>query len=172
MANPKMWLKRVLIPLWTIQLIVLAVFFVLACIVLSYASATSDSSYYYDYSDAYAAAGGVVLALSGFCIVLTLVEVGLLAARRLGPIFQLISACIKTLIWIIWFLLNCVASAGVGSSSALDIVLSLIIALCAIGQVIYGGIIMHRVRRGFFSMQGSASELQQYSSKVAVAQGV
>lgn len=54
MANPKMWLKRVLIPLWTIQLIVLAVFFVLACIVLSYASATSDSSYYYDYSDAYA----------------------------------------------------------------------------------------------------------------------
>lgn len=79
-----------------------------------------------------------------------------------------------------------------GSSSALDIVLSLIIAyvgtlcfqlanssfademnrLCAIGQVIYGGIIMHRVRRGFFSTQGSASELQQYSSKVAVAQGV
>lgn len=57
MATPtnKMWLKRVLIPLWVLELIILAIFFILACILLGYASSLNDddTGYYYTLADAY-----------------------------------------------------------------------------------------------------------------------
>lgn len=40
MAAPKMWLKRALIPLWVVELIVMGIFFVLGCIVISWSSQT------------------------------------------------------------------------------------------------------------------------------------
>lgn len=46
MAAKKMWLKRVLIPLWLIELIVMGIFFVLGCIVLSWTDEVRD----YDHS--------------------------------------------------------------------------------------------------------------------------
>lgn len=120
------------------------------------------------------------MGLSGFTILLTLIEIGLLAGRRLNPVFHLTSACIKTVIWLVWFILNVASSAYVGSSSALDIVLSLIVAyvstfpslaagekeiewlttrnrICSIAQLIYGSIIVHRVRKGFYCNQNNVA---------------
>jgi hypothetical protein len=34
----KMWRKRFLVPLWVVELIVTGIFFILACVVLSYAN--------------------------------------------------------------------------------------------------------------------------------------
>jgi hypothetical protein len=34
----KMWRKRFLVPLWVVELIVMGIFFILACVVLSYAN--------------------------------------------------------------------------------------------------------------------------------------
>lgn len=56
MANrsDKMWLKRVLIPFWVLEIIVMGIFFILACILLGVANSISDSNssyYYYNDSD-------------------------------------------------------------------------------------------------------------------------
>jgi hypothetical protein len=37
-TSKKMWRKRFLVPLWTVELIVTGIFFILACVVLSYAN--------------------------------------------------------------------------------------------------------------------------------------
>lgn len=42
MAAKKMWLKRALIPLWLIEIIVMGIFFVLGCIVLSWTDEVRD----------------------------------------------------------------------------------------------------------------------------------
>lgn len=34
----KMWRKRFLVPLWVVELIVTGIFFILACVVLTYAN--------------------------------------------------------------------------------------------------------------------------------------
>jgi hypothetical protein len=58
-------------------------------------------------------------------ILLTLIEIGLFAASKLKPTLHLISACIKALIWLIYFIIVIIGSAASGSGSALDIILSL-----------------------------------------------
>ncbi|KAM0722888.1 hypothetical protein Q7P37_001086 [Cladosporium fusiforme] len=155
MAPPKMWLKRVLIPLWVVELIIMGIFFILAGILIGAVNSVMDD-YRFDEADgaAWLASAGTVMGLSGLTILLTVIEIGSLAAHRLNPSFHLASACIKTTIWTIWFILSAAASAHVGSSSALDVVLSLLVALCAIGQLIYGSIIVHRVRTGFYRNDG------------------
>ena len=37
-TSKKMWRKRFLVPLWTIELIAAGIIFILACVVLSYAN--------------------------------------------------------------------------------------------------------------------------------------
>jgi len=41
-SNNKMWKKRYLIPLWIVQLIVLAIYFVLSCVGMSAAEDLDD----------------------------------------------------------------------------------------------------------------------------------
>jgi hypothetical protein len=44
----KMWRKRFLVPLWVVELIVTGIFFILGCVVLSYADHPNieDTPYY------------------------------------------------------------------------------------------------------------------------------
>jgi len=58
-------------------------------------------------------------------IILTLIEIGLFAATKLKPTLHLVSAVIKALIWLIYFIIIIAGSAANGGGSALDIVLSL-----------------------------------------------
>lgn len=44
MASQKMWKKRVLIPLWVIELIVMGIFFILAAIIVGYTDEYLDRS--------------------------------------------------------------------------------------------------------------------------------
>ena len=41
-TSKKMWRKRFIVPLWTIELIAAGILFILACVVLSYANDLSD----------------------------------------------------------------------------------------------------------------------------------
>jgi len=60
-------------------------------------------------------------------ILLTLVEIALFASGKLRPTLHLVSAVVKALIWLIYFILIIVASA-ISGGSALDIILSLAVA--------------------------------------------
>jgi hypothetical protein len=51
-STKKMWRKRFLVPLWVVELIVSGIFFILACIVLSYANDPDieDTGYSYAFT--------------------------------------------------------------------------------------------------------------------------
>jgi hypothetical protein len=51
----------------------------------------------------------------------------------------------------------CIGSASVGRGYALNIVLSLAITVSTLLQVVYGSILVHRVRKGFYNNSGSSS---------------
>jgi hypothetical protein len=71
------------------------------------------------------ASGAIIISITGVTIILTLIEIGLFAATKLKPTLHLVSAVIKALIWLIYFIIIIAGSAASGSGSALDIVLSL-----------------------------------------------
>lgn len=70
------------------------------------------------------------------------------------------SAVIKALISVIYFIVVIIGSASVGRGYALDIILSLAITLSTVIQVIYGSVLVHRVRKGVYNSVrgGSGSE--------------
>lgn len=93
----------------------------------------------------------MIVAFASLCLLLVLIEIGLAASHKLKPAFHLSSACIKALISVIYFIVVIIGSASVGRGYALDIILSLAITLSTVLQVIYGAVIVHRVRKGMYS---------------------
>jgi hypothetical protein len=85
------------------------------------------------------------------CLLLIFAEIGLSVGHRLKPAFHLSSACIKAFICLVWFILNVAAVAAVGRGYAVNIVLSLAIMLSTVLQVVYGSIVVHRVRKGYYN---------------------
>jgi hypothetical protein len=71
------------------------------------------------------ATGAIIISLAAVTILFTLIEIGLFAASKLKPTIHLVSAVIKALIWLIYFIVIIIGSAASGTGSALDIVLSL-----------------------------------------------
>lgn len=73
----------------------------------------------------YRVSGAIILSISGATIILTLVEIGLFASSKMKPTFHLVSACIKAVIWVIYFAIIIAGAAAGGNGSALDIIFSL-----------------------------------------------
>jgi hypothetical protein len=94
---------------------------------------------------------GVIVGFSVFCLLLIFIEIGLAASHKLKPAFHLSSACLKALISIIWLVIVIIGSASVGRGYIVDIILSIAIALSTVSQVVYGAIVMHRVRKGYYN---------------------
>jgi hypothetical protein len=99
----------------------------------------------------YRAVLGVIVGFSVFCLLLVFIEIGLAASHKLKPAFHLSSACIKALISIIWLVIVIIGSASVGRGYAVDIILSIAITLSTVLQVVYGAIVVHRVRKGYYN---------------------
>lgn len=97
------------------------------------------------------AAYGIVIAFSGALILLTVIEIILACTHKLKPAFFLSSACFKAVICLVYFILNVVGAASVGGASIAGIILSLAATIATILQVIYGSIIVHRTRKGFYN---------------------
>ncbi|GAB7325736.1 hypothetical protein MBLNU13_g09695t1 [Cladosporium sp. NU13] len=168
--NNKMWKKRYLIPLWVVQLIVLGIYFVLSIVGMSAAEDLDDYldspewNNRSDYADQvtilltvspnstiYRTTFGVIIAFSSLCILLVITEIILAASHRLKPTFHLVSAVLKALIAVIYFIIVCIGSASVGRGYGLDIVLSLALTVATLLQVVYGAVRVHRVRKGVYS---------------------
>lgn len=94
---------------------------------------------------------GLILAFSALCILLTLAEIILAATHKLKPTFFLVSAVLKALLSVVYFVIVCIGSASVGRGYGLDIFLSLALTVSTLLQVVYGGVRVHRVRKGVYS---------------------
>jgi hypothetical protein len=71
--------------------------------------------------------------------------------HKLTPTFFLISAVLKSLLAVIYFVIVCIGSASVGRGYGLDIFLSLALTVATLLGVVYGSVRVHRVRKGVYS---------------------
>ncbi|RYP41855.1 hypothetical protein DL767_000684 [Monosporascus sp. MG133] len=128
--------KSVNITAWVLQIIVCLVYIGVSALVLALADDVGQ------YQGIFAISGGVHIAIAGLTIVLDIAEMILIGRKRMHPALYLTSACIKTLIWTIMFILNLIVQ------SPLAIVLCAVAAGTAIAQLVYGARLVHRKRRG------------------------
>ncbi|KAI1501181.1 hypothetical protein F5X99DRAFT_210855 [Biscogniauxia marginata] len=134
--------KGVNVTAWVLQIIV--------CLILLGASAwllslISSDDYDYvlgEYDGFFTAAAGLQIALTGLTIVFDIVEIVLIARKSMPPALYLSSACIKTAVWGIIFILNLIAV------SILSIILCGILLATSLLQLVYGARLVHRKRKG------------------------
>ncbi|KAI3324766.1 hypothetical protein HD806DRAFT_54635 [Xylariaceae sp. AK1471] len=85
---------------------------------------------------------GVSIGISALTIVIDIVEIVLIARKNMPPALYLSFACIKTLIWLIIFVLDLITLAIVG------IILSAIVVITSVVQLAFGARIVHKKRKG------------------------
>ncbi|KAI2622372.1 hypothetical protein GGR54DRAFT_638707 [Hypoxylon sp. NC1633] len=168
------WRKRNLLPCWILQMLCGTIYAVIAAVLLAAAANVQrhedDPQFYstqYDYYG-YSASqlveyaqitGAVVLVLGIGTLILDSVEITLFARRRLSPVLLLSTACIKTLVWGVYFILT-ICAAATGSISAADLILGLILVLTSSEQLVLGAIYTHRKRKGLLSNSGSTKRAE------------
>ena len=131
MTTDKIWLKRVCIPLWVIQLLVYLIYAGASGVALWAVDAAEDRGYldddkYDGVAQTLNIGAAVSLALSVFTIVLVIVEIILAAVHKLKPVANIVFQVIKSLIWSAWFILTIVSVAN-GGATGLNIFLSLVL---------------------------------------------
>ncbi|OTB05618.1 hypothetical protein M426DRAFT_319603 [Hypoxylon sp. CI-4A] len=131
--------KKVNVTAWVIQGI--------ACIVLIAASVWAlwvvhRSDRYAKYSTLFVIAAGLQIGITATNIVMNLIEIILIAKKRMPPWLYLSSACIKTTVWGVVFVLDAIAMNVVGA------VVTLALLLTSILQLTHGAVLVHRKRRG------------------------
>ncbi|KAI1804704.1 hypothetical protein F4811DRAFT_518797 [Daldinia bambusicola] len=134
--------KSINLTAWILQFLV--------CIVLLAASAwllwLVDQDEYDDvlgqYHGLLTASAGLQIAITGANIVMNIIEIVLIAKKRMPPALFLANACTKTFVWGIIFILNVI------SVSVLAVILTIILLATSILQLIHAAIIVHRKRRG------------------------
>ncbi|RYO93198.1 hypothetical protein DL764_008025 [Monosporascus ibericus] len=136
--------KSINITAWVLQIIVCLIYIGLSAYVLSLVDDVGP------YGGLFAASGGFHIGIGALTIVFNIVEMVLIGLKRMHPALYLTSACIKTLIWTIKFILSLLGLAP------LDVVLALIVDGAAIAQLVYGSRLVHRKRRGILRGGGYA----------------
>ncbi|KAI8626672.1 hypothetical protein F5Y19DRAFT_217785 [Xylariaceae sp. FL1651] len=135
--------KGVDITAWVLQIIVCLILVGFYSYFLAVVAAEEDS---YDYSDVVndtiKTVTGVSIAIAALTIVFDIVEIILIARKNMPPALYLTSACLKSLIWLIIFILELV------SLSILGIILSAIVLVTSLVQLGFGARIVHKKRKG------------------------
>ncbi|KAK3699512.1 hypothetical protein LTR37_016381 [Vermiconidia calcicola] len=142
----KIWLKRVLIPLWVIQLIVLLIFSAASAFAL-YVTTSEQLELDNSVKSVLNAGVAVQLSFSVGTILVDIAEIISVARHTLGPVTNIVIQSIKSLVWTVFFVLAIIAAIS-GSLTGLSFFLIIILFLTCLGQLIYGAVIVHRKRKG------------------------
>jgi hypothetical protein len=102
---------------------------------------------------------GALVAVVSICLLLILAEIICSARHKLKPAFYLGAGCLRALLSLVYFIIVVAGAAIAISTSGYALILSIVMLAASIGQVIYGSIIVHRVRKGVYSSvaQGDGS---------------
>ncbi|KAI1843461.1 hypothetical protein JX266_010287 [Neoarthrinium moseri] len=153
-----LWRKRQFIPCWVLQGISVAILGVVASllvgastVVLAMGKGHEGFSWLgYSVDDLARVAVVVGSILLVFCIVtlaMCSAEVALYKTRKLSPVILLSFSCVKTFIWIVYFVAVLLAAAK-GSPSALDLIIGIILVTTSIGQVVLSVTYTLKQRKG------------------------
>ncbi|KAI1633182.1 hypothetical protein F4809DRAFT_38319 [Biscogniauxia mediterranea] len=134
--------KGINLTAWVLQIIVCLILLGASAWLLSVVNSSDIGSDLSEYNGLFTAAAGVQIGLTGLTIVLDIVEMVLIGCKRMPPALYLASACIKTAIWGIIFVLNLIAV------TVLSIILCGILFATSLLQLVHGARIVHRKRKG------------------------
>ncbi|KAI2603847.1 uncharacterized protein GGS25DRAFT_505664 [Hypoxylon fragiforme] len=146
--------KSVNITAWVAQFVVCIILIISSALVLKMVGAmdNNDDGQYNEeteyenamseYSGLLTSAAGLQIAITGLTIILNIAEIVLVAKKRMHPALYLSSACVKTTIWAVIFIMNLI------TLSVISIILTLILLTTSIVQLTYGALLIHRKRRG------------------------
>jgi hypothetical protein len=70
---------------------------------------------------------------------------------------HLLSACLKALISIAWLTYNIVVATRLDRGYAVNLSLLLVLMMSTVLQVIYGAVMVYKVRKGFYNLSGIVS---------------
>ncbi|KAF4632775.1 hypothetical protein G7Y89_g5340 [Cudoniella acicularis] len=158
--NHAPWRKAVLIPFWILQLLFMLIMIALlglsiGLLVTWEKDNDSDSDLTYDglTEDAVEKTVHIIapvwIGICSACVVLTVVEIILLARHSLKPLRFVIMNSIKTAIWMVLFVLDIISATTKGgrTTSFLGLAIDAILLLCFWIPLIYGSVVYHRTRR-------------------------
>ncbi|KAI2783669.1 hypothetical protein F4815DRAFT_308578 [Daldinia loculata] len=134
--------KSVNVTAWILQILVCIVLLAASAWLLWISEQQDLDDLLGDYNGIFTASAGLQIGITGLNIVMNVVEIILISQKRMPPGLFLTSACIKTGIWGIIFILNAIAH------SALSIILTIVLFASSLTQLIHAAIIVHRKRRG------------------------
>ncbi|KAL7620307.1 hypothetical protein AAE478_009301 [Parahypoxylon ruwenzoriense] len=134
--------KGVNVTAWVLQILVCVILLGTSAWLMSIISSDDYNDALGRYEGLFTAAAGLQIAITALTIVFDIIEIILITRKRMPPALYLTSACIKTTIWGVIFILNII------SLTILSIVLTLVLFATSLMQLIYGAILVHRKRRG------------------------
>ncbi|KAK0261819.1 hypothetical protein LTR91_025287 [Friedmanniomyces endolithicus] len=149
----KMWLKRVLIPFWTIEMAWLLAVIVLGALnlyVVETDASNSDSNSNGQAYQVLSIASIIVLTIGTLSLIFDITIIVLFARHKLNPVPFLVLSSVKALFWIVIFVLDIVASAG-DANEVSGFLFSAVLFATSVGQLIYGAVIMSRSRKGVYT---------------------
>ncbi|KAI5918331.1 hypothetical protein F4810DRAFT_595372 [Camillea tinctor] len=141
--------KGINLTAWILQIIVCLILMGASAWLLSVIDSGDIDSILGEYDGLFTAAAGLQIGITALTIVFDIVEMVLIGRKRMPPGLYLSSACIKTAIWGVIFVLNLIGL------SILSIILSGILLVTSLLQLIHGARIMHRKRKG--TLQGGGA---------------
>ncbi|KAH9906500.1 hypothetical protein F4778DRAFT_726337 [Xylariomycetidae sp. FL2044] len=125
------WRKSINITAWVLQIVVCVILLAASAWVLAFLSSYADDYDLGSYSGLVNGAAGIQIAITSLTIIFDIAEIVLIAKDRMPPALYLSSACVKTGIWGVIFILDLV------SLSVLAIILTLILLYALLPPVHY-----------------------------------
>ncbi|KAK5699295.1 hypothetical protein LTR17_023351 [Elasticomyces elasticus] len=131
------WLKRVLVPFWVIEIIWLIIIFILSIF----------DFFWWDRlpSERWISISVVELPFAAVSIILDITAIILFARRNLSTTTYLVFQCLKGAGWAAMFLID-VIFARYGTAK--DLLFTIVLLGTSVGQVAYGSVLVHRKRKG------------------------
>ncbi|KAK3662281.1 hypothetical protein LTR22_006814 [Elasticomyces elasticus] len=131
------WLKRVLIPFWVIEIIWLIIVLILSIF----------DFFWWDRlpSERWISISVVELPFAAVSIILDITAIILFARRNLSTTTYLVFQCLKGAGWAAMFLID-VIFARYGTAK--DLLFTIVLLGTSVGQVAYGSVLVHRRRKG------------------------
>ncbi|KAK5124029.1 hypothetical protein LTR85_002226 [Meristemomyces frigidus] len=138
------WLKRVLVPFWVVDLIWFLVILIFA---------SMDVGLYNEESGIDVIEAAVLLAMSSISMILDVTAIVLLARHKLTPVTYLVFQCVKTAFWTYPFIVDIVLSAH-HYKTGLSFLFTVVLFCTSVGQLAYGSITLDRKRKGKLPHRG------------------
>ncbi|KAI1205425.1 uncharacterized protein F4807DRAFT_284877 [Annulohypoxylon truncatum] len=156
--------KSVNVTVWIIQFLVCLILLAASGWIIWLVASNQHPQKFREWRGILVGAAGLQIGLATVNIVMNIVEIILIAKKRMPPALFLTHTCFKSLVWGILFIMNTI------TLTLMAVILTLFLFLTSMVQLVHAAIIVHRKRHGIYrgGRYSRASELVDPMSGMAV----